>query len=156
MRPVANVVGNLGEGEKYKNIRVAGLPLMGGAICYESIFPKQVINSKEKPEILLVIANDGWYGMSKGPYQHLAASQLRAIEEGITVVRSANTGISAVIKPNGDVVGKIGLGKAGISDVLLPETLEIKTVYGRLGNIILLLIMLIVLLIIKKINYTKE
>ena len=143
MRPVANVVGNLGRGEKYKNIRVKGLPLMGGAICYESIFPSEVVNPKEKPEVLLVVANDGWYGISRGPYQHLVASQLRAVEEGITVVRSANTGISAVIKPNGDIVGKIGLGKKGVSDVLLPKVLSVSTIYGKFGNLVLLLMMIV-------------
>ena len=140
MRPVANVVGNLGRGEKYKNIKVKGLPLMGGAICYESIFPKEVLNKKQKPEILVVLANDGWYGISSGPYQHLVASQLRAVEEGISVIRSANTGISAVIKPNGDIVGQIGLAKKGISDVYMPKILSVKTLYGELGNLILLVL----------------
>ncbi len=140
MRPVANVVGNLGRGEKYKNIKVDGLPLMGGAICYESIFPREVLNKKQKPEILVVLANDGWYGISSGPYQHLVASELRAVEEGISVIRSANTGISAIIKPNGDIVGLIGLGVKGISDVKLPKVLSVKTLYGTLGNWILLIL----------------
>ena len=74
MSPVADIIGKLGQGEKYKNIRVAGLPLMGGAICYESIFPKDVINPKNRPEILVVLANDGWYGISAGPYQHFVAA----------------------------------------------------------------------------------
>ena len=143
MKPVANVVGNLGRGEKYKNIKVKGLPLMGGAICYESIFPSEVINPKAKPEVLLVVANDGWYGISKGPYQHLVAAQFRAIEEGITVIRSANTGISAVIMPNGEVFGEIGLGKEGVSDVLLPKVLSVPTIYGKYGNLMLLLMIVI-------------
>lgn len=155
MKPVANVVGNLGRGEKYKNLRVTGLPLMGGAICYESIFPKEVINPKEKPEILLVVANDGWYGNSFGPYQHLVATQLRAVEEGISVIRSANTGISAVIKPNGDVVGKIGLNEVGISDVLLPKVLSVDTVYGRYGNLILFFMLIIGLLVAVVLNIKK-
>lgn len=142
MTPVANVVGNLGRGEAFKNIQVAGLPLMGGAICYESIFPKEVLNPLLKPEILLVLANDGWYGVSAGPYQHLAAAQMRAVEEGITVVRSANTGISAVIYPNGDIEGRIELNEVGISDVRLPHKLAKDTPYGRYGNKILLILLL--------------
>lgn len=142
MTPVANVVGDLGRGVPFKNIQVQGLPLMGGAICYESIFPKEVVNPEKKPEILLVLANDGWYGVSAGPYQHLAAAQMRAVEEGITVVRSANTGISAVILPNGDIAGEIGLNKEGISDVVLPAVLAKDTLYGRYGNVILLLLLL--------------
>lgn len=146
MTPVANVVGNLGSGVPFKNIQVAGLPLMGGAICYESIFPKEVLNPAQKPEILLVLANDGWYGVSSGPYQHLAAAQMRAVEEGVTVVRSANTGISAVIYPNGDILGKIGLNVVGISDVKLPRVLAKETFYGRYGNKILLVLFLCVLM----------
>lgn len=136
MAPVASVVGDLGSGEKYKKLQVAGLPLMGGAICYESIFPKEVLNPEQKPELLVVLANDGWYGVSAGPYQHLAAAQMRAVEEGITVIRSANTGISAVIAPNGDVSGLIGLNEEGVSDTALPKVLEKSTLYGRYGNIV--------------------
>ena len=156
MKPVAKVVGNIKRGEKYKNIKVKGLPLMGGAICYESIFPKEVLNKNEKPEILLVVANDGWYGISAGPYQHLVASQLRAIEEGVTVVRSANTGISAVIYPNGDIVGDIGLNKKGISDVVLPKVLEHSTFYGKYGNNIVFFMLLLVVLVIGFINNREE
>lgn len=136
MRPVTNIVGTLGKGEKYKNIKVNGLPLMGGAICYESIFPGEVVNKKEKPEILLVLVNDGWYGISAGPYQHLVASQMRAIEEGVTVIRSANTGVSAVIADNGEILGEIGLNVAGVVDVVLPKILSHSTFYGKFGNII--------------------
>lgn len=136
MAPVANVVGDLGRGEKYKNMQISGLPLLGGAICYESIFPKQVLNPRNRPEILVVVANDGWYGVSAGPFQHLAAAQMRAVEEGITVIRSANTGISAIIAPNGDMSGIIGLNEKGISDTALPKVLAKKTLYGQFGNLI--------------------
>lgn len=147
MRPVANIVGTLGKGEKYKNIKVAGLPLMGGAICYESIFPSEVVNKKDKPEILLVLVNDGWYGMSPGPYQHLVASQMRAIEEGVTVIRSANTGISAVIADNGEILGEIGLNVAGKVDVVLPKKLSHGTIYGKFGNVIPLTLAVILIFI---------
>lgn len=147
MTPVANVVGNLGRGESQKNIAVEGLPLMGGAICYESIFPSQVLNKERKPEILLVLANDGWYGVSAGPSQHLAASQLRAVEEGVTVVRSANTGISAVITPYGDIIGRLGLNEVGVSDVLLPKELAHKTFYGTYGNVVSLCLILLIALL---------
>jgi len=148
MEPVASVVGDLGRGEKNKNITVPGLPLMGGAICYESIFPHEVLNRNKKPEILLVLANDGWYGISAGPYQHLAAAQMRAVEEGITVVRSANTGISAVILANGEILGEIGLDVSGVTDVVLPKDLSQKTIYGCLGNVIPLGILLLMLVFV--------
>ena len=154
MRPVADIVGDLGRGEKYKNIQVEGLPLMGGAICYESIFPKEVVNPKNKPEILLVLANDGWYGISPGPYQHLAAAQMRAVEEGITVIRSANTGISAVIDMNGCILERIALNEVNIADVSLSQPLSRTTAYGEYGNIIplslVLLLMFVAFLLDKK------
>jgi len=146
MQPIANVVGNMGKGEKYKTINLEGFPNIGGAICYESIFPKEVILNDKKPDVLLVLANDGWYGVSRGPYQHLVASQLRAIEEGVTVIRSANTGISAVIKPNGEIVGKIGLNEVGYSDVYLPNRLTKDTLYGKYGNNILFALWLILMI----------
>lgn len=146
MAPVAEVVGNLGKGEKYKNIQVSGLPLMGGAICYESIFPKEIINPEKKPEVLLVLANDGWYGISAGPSQHLAAAQLRAVEEGVTVIRSANTGISAVIDVNGHILDDIGLNEVGVADVILNFPFSRDTIYGKYGNKIPLSIILLLLL----------
>lgn len=148
MAPVADVVGDLGKGEKYKNINIRGLPLMGGAICYESIFPKQVLNPDKKPDILLVLANDGWYGISAGPYQHLAATQMRAVEEGITVIRSANTGISAVIEPSGRIVKRIELNDIGVADIKLNFPLAKDTFYGRYGNIIPLSLIAVMLLFV--------
>ena len=147
MRPVANVVGNLGKGEKYKNIKINNFPVMGGAICYESIFPGEVLNKKEKPEILLVLVNDGWYGISPGPHQHLVASQMRAVEEGVTVIRSANTGISAIIADNGEILDKIGLSVAGKVDVVLPKKLSHPTIYGKFGNVIPLALAFLLLVI---------
>lgn len=147
MTPVANVVGDLGRGEALKNISVDGLPLMGGAICYESIFPGKVLNRAHKPEVLLVLANDGWYGVSAGPAQHLAAAQLRAVEEGVTVIRSANTGISAVVTPHGDIIGRLELNEIGVSDVVLPKRMAHRTFYGAYGNIVPLFLVLGVLLL---------
>jgi apolipoprotein N-acyltransferase len=115
---------------------------MGGAICYESIFPKEVLNPQERPEVLVILANDGWYGLSAGPYQHLAAAQMRAVEEGVSVIRSANTGISAVIAPNGDILGRIGLSQKGVITVRLPNVLSRSTLYGQYGNVILLVLLL--------------
>ena len=146
MKPIAGVIGDLGRGEKYKLIKVDGLPVMGGAICYESIFPSEVLNKSEKPEILAVLANDGWYGVSAGPYQHLAAAVMRAVEEGITVIRSANTGISAVIAPNGEVLGRIELNERGAKDVKIDFKLSKNTIYGQWGNFVLMGLLALVLL----------
>jgi apolipoprotein N-acyltransferase len=146
MSPVTNIVGELGHGEKYKPIRIKNFPLMSGAICYESIFPKETILFSQKTEILLVIANDGWYGISRGPYQHLAAAQMRAAEEGITVIRSANTGISAIIDDKGKILSIIPLNAIDIKDTILPTQLTHQTLYGKYGNIIPLTLALALLI----------
>lgn len=156
MKPIANVVGDIGKGEKYKTINVVGLPSMGGAICYESIFPKEVLNPDNKPEVLVVLANDGWYGISSGPYQHLIAAKMRAIEEGITVIRSANTGISAIMAPNGKILGDIGLNKEGIIDIYLPKDLSIDTIYGRYGNLIPFMLIFALLLVAMMLDFMRH
>lgn len=131
IRPVANNISDLGVGEKYKNITLEGFPPFGALICYEIIFPDEVINRLKKPSWVVVLSNDGWYGNSSGPYQHLAAVQLRAVEEGITIVRSANTGISAVVDCYGKILGFISLGARGYLDVNLPAVLAVNTPYGN-------------------------
>ena len=119
-----------------KEPKIEKEPSFGISICYEIIFPHQIINPQDKPDWLINLTNDGWYGVSAGPYQHLAAAQMRAVEEGVTVIRSANTGISAVIAPNGDMSGVIGLNQKGIADAVLPRVLARETVYGTYGNVV--------------------
>ena len=90
----------------------------------------EVVDPADRPQWLLNITNDGWYGFSTGPYQHLVAAQLRAVEEGLPLVRVANTGISAIIDPTGHVVSKLGLGKQGILDGALPQALAQPTLFA--------------------------
>lgn len=140
IRPVANTIGTFKPGTGPRNIKLPTLPPFGIQICYEIIFPHHIITQNPKPEWLINLTNDGWYGISSGPYQHLVSTRLRAAEEGITIARSANSGISALINPYGETIAELGLSEEGILDAALPKQLQIPTVYNRLGNFLPLLL----------------
>ena len=89
-----------------------GLPPFGALICYEVIFPGAVV-PQPRPDWLVNITNDGWFGISAGPWQHLAAARLRAVEEGLPLARAAQTGISAVFDSRGRQLASIPLGEMG-------------------------------------------
>ena len=103
---------------------------MAPLICYEIIFSDNIVRKKDNPLWAVVLTNDGWYGISSGPYQHLVAAQMRAIEEGISIVRSANSGISAVITPYGEILGEIPLAEEGFSDVVIKVDMAHETLFG--------------------------
>lgn len=121
------------KGDGIKTLRVPGLPAFSPLICYEALFPGEVVEKtthSQRPEWLLNITNDAWYGHSAGPYQHLTLVRIRAIEEGLPLVRVANNGISAVIDPCGRVLHKLGINDIGFIDFELPKALP-ATVYSR-------------------------
>ena len=120
-----------GPGPQVLDLGRAGkaLPL----ICYEAIFPQDVAGAPERPDFLLQITNDAWFGEFSGPYQHLAQARMRAVEQGLPMVRVANTGVSAMIDSAGRVTGALELGEAGYLDLPLPPTGD-KTVYARTGD----------------------
>ena len=140
VRPITNTIANFKAGKGLQNIQIADYPSLGALICYEIIFPAQVVNKNQKPQWLINLTNDGWYGNSAGPYQHLVSAQMRAVEEGITIVRAANTGISAVIDRLGTIRHALGLNQQGILDTYLPQELETATIYGKYRNIIPLIL----------------
>lgn len=121
-----------------------GLPAFSPLICYEIIFPGKVkADSQEGPRWLLNLTNDAWFGDSSGPYQHFAAARMRAIEEGLPVIRVANNGISAVVDSYGRILDQIDLNDRGIIDSKLPEAASTTTVYSHAGNWIYLLELII-------------
>jgi apolipoprotein N-acyltransferase len=102
-------------------------------ICYEAIFPGYIRQVDARPDWMLHITNDAWFGTFSGPYQHLALARLRAAEQGVPLLRAANTGISAVIDARGHVVESLPLGEAGYLDAGLPPALS-PTLYARTGD----------------------
>ena len=101
-------------------------------ICYEVIFPN-LIKKNLKYHIIVNITNDGWYGKSFGPHQHLALSKIRAVEEGKIILRVANTGISAIINYNGNIISSLKLGQTGIIDKTI-KVVEKQTPYKKYGD----------------------
>ena len=114
-------------------LAVPGVPPFLPLICYEAIFPHGLRAPGTRPEWLVQVTNDAWFGTASGPYQHLAQARVRAIEQGLPLARAANTGISAMIDPYGRVIASLGLGEAGYVDVELPGALLI-TGYVRFGD----------------------
>lgn len=105
-------------------------------ICYEGVFPHQVPTVEDRPDFLALLTNDAWFGVASGPQQHLVQAQMRAAEQGLPMVRVANTGVSAMIDPYGRIVpgAVIPLGQAGYVDATLPAPLP-PTLYARAGDL---------------------
>jgi len=114
-------------------LSVPGVGSFRPLVCYEAIFPAEVAATPARPDFLLQVTNDGWFGRIAGPQQHLAQARMRAIELGLPLVRAANTGISAVFGPKGEVLGMLGIGEVGHLDRALPRALP-PTIYARVGD----------------------
>jgi apolipoprotein N-acyltransferase len=127
------VKGGFVPGDRRRAIAMPRAPHMLPLVCYEAIFPGQAVPRGERPGWMLNLTNDGWFGRSSGPYQHLQQARVRAIEEGLPLVRAANTGISAVIDPVGRLLASLPLGSEGVLDAPLPRALP-PTPYSRWGD----------------------
>jgi apolipoprotein N-acyltransferase len=126
-----------------RTLELPGLPPVSPLICYEVIFPGGVTEPGRRPAWLLNVTNDAWFGTSSGPYQHFASARLRAVEEGLPVVRVANTGISAVVDGYGRVLHRLGLNRVGVIDSPLPRPIGTRTLYSRFGNWVILILIVI-------------
>jgi apolipoprotein N-acyltransferase len=126
-------------------LSIAGLPPTAGLICYEAIFPREVVQGAERPGLLLNVTNDGWFGNTTGPWQHFHQTRVRAVEEGLPVVRVANNGVSAVVDGQGRTVAMLMLNARGVVDTGIPGAIA-APVYARVGNSTFVALALIFLL----------
>ncbi|HET7317157.1 MAG TPA: apolipoprotein N-acyltransferase, partial [Sphingomicrobium sp.] len=113
-------------------IPLPGWGEIGLQICYEIIFSGHVVDESNRPDFIFNPSNDAWFGRW-GPPQHLAQAQLRAAEEGLPIVRSTPTGISALIDARGHIVRKLGWRKAGVIDAYLPPSALQPSLFARFG-----------------------
>ncbi len=112
--------GGFAAGPGPRTLHLPGVPPVGALICYEAIFSSQVVDQADRPAWMVNVTNDAWFGNSAGPRQHLAAARLRAVEEGLPLLRAANTGISAAFDATGHELARLGMRQTGVVSVRLP------------------------------------
>ena len=143
MRPILSAIGlsrlvpgdiDFWPGPGPGTLDIPGFGKVGLQICYEIIFSGHVVDAKNRPNFIFNPSNDAWFG-SWGPPQHLAQARLRAMEEGLPVVRSTPTGISAVINAQGRIVAALPFQKAGAIEVVLPPAAA-PTPFAKYGNLL--------------------
>lgn len=146
LKPIVNFSGFV-QGPGPQTLRIPGIPSFSPLVCYEIIFPGAVVNSHDRPDFIVNVTNDAWYGDSAGPRQHFAMTRFRAIETGIPVIRSANTGLSGAT----DAYGRIlYISRLFIDDNYgfnLPQGLESQTVYSSYGDVLFFLFVSLVAIV---------
>jgi apolipoprotein N-acyltransferase len=130
---LTRVRGGFIPGEVRRTLQIPNAPRALPLICYEAAFPSAIGTPDDRPGWMVNLTNDGWFGISTGPYQHLQQARMRAVEQGLPLVRAANTGISAVIDPVGRIVAHLPLGIEGVLDSPLPAAIA-PTIYARVGD----------------------
>jgi apolipoprotein N-acyltransferase len=141
LAPLTGLIGrgSFEVGDSFVTLALPGLPPFSPLICYEAIFPAAVTGPGARPQWLLNVTNDAWFGVSSGPYQHLTSARFRTIEEGLPMIRAANTGVSAVIDAYGRVLAALDMEREGVIDHALPPA-RAATPYGRWHDWLLLLL----------------
>jgi apolipoprotein N-acyltransferase len=145
LQQLTKLPGGFSAGDRRRPISVPGAPPALPLICYEAIFPDELMPDGPRPHWMVNVTNDGWFGISSGPYQHLQQARVRAVEQGLPMVRAANTGISAVIDPLGRIVESLPLGTEGLLTTRLPRPVG-SPVYARVGDVPAAMILTIALL----------
>jgi apolipoprotein N-acyltransferase len=147
----ANLVGGFTPGATKGTVYLPGIGRAVALICYEGIFAEEINYDGDRPRLLLLITNDAWFGEAVGPLQHLAQARLRAIEQGLPMVRVANTGISAMIDAKGRVIASMPMGIDGAIDATLPRALP-ATLYSRAGDWPLLVVLVLLTLLVYRLH----
>ncbi len=149
IRQLVTAPGAFEPGFRHKTLETPGGLRFLPMICYEVIFPEIARSSVERPDFFLNVTNDAWFGHTPGPFQHLAQARMRAVEQGVPLIRAANTGISAVFDAKGREIGRITLGEAGVLDVAVPgkTSATYYSLYGNLGFWFLEFVLLLLLLL---------
>lgn len=123
-------------GGKAAALAMPGLGQVRALICYEAIFPAEIATGEAaRPDLLLNVTNDAWFGRSSGPYQHFAAARFRSVEQGLPLVRAANNGVSAIVDSYGRVVARLDLNAVGVVDGPLPAPAARRPFYAWLGDL---------------------
>jgi apolipoprotein N-acyltransferase len=150
LRQLTKMVGGFMSGDRRRAMDVPRAPKMLPLICYEAIFPGAAVPRGEpRPGWLVNVTNDGWFGISTGPYQHFQQSRVLAISEGLPLVRAANTGISAVIDPLGRVINSLPLGSEGVLDSRLPNSVS-TTFFVLVGDYALILSLVVSFILVSR------
>ena len=153
VRAVISLPGGFTSGAaQNRALEVGGLPPFGAMICYEAIFPHEVLDRGAEVDWLVHVTNDAWFGRIAGPQQHLAQTRVRAIERGVPVARAANTGVSAMIDAKGQIVSVLTLNTPGTFIVGLPPVVDstLYSLFEELGFILMLLGVLISITLISR------
>lgn len=146
-RKVVSLPESFTAGEGPTNLELPGIGKVRSLVCYEVIFPDTVVG-EVRPRLLLNVTNDGWFGRSTGPFQHLAQARMRTIEQGLPMFRAANTGISAVIDPVGRILQQSTLGMQAVVDSHVPAALT-APIYSRFGDAMLCVLLIASLLLLR-------
>ncbi len=149
LQALTKQIGGFLSGDRARALEVPGAPKMLPLVCYEAIFSGAAVPRGERPGWLVNLTNDGWFGISTGPYQHFQQARMLAIAEGLPLVRAANTGVSGVIDPVGRVIGSLPLGIDGILDARLPAALR-PTFYVRTGDYSFILFIVVSLILVTR------
>ena len=143
LRQFVHMPGGFEAGSGPRFLSIPGLSLTEPLICYESIFPNEFDTQSPRAGVIINLSNDGWFGETIGPHQHLAHARLKAIEEGLPIIRAANSGISAIIDPYGRVLKSLTLGTEGVLDGSLPRPAQ-PTFYSEFRYKVALLLWMVV------------